>query len=59
MKVLFPEDFYQIYSPDPAAAPGRNAGGCFALLEGGYNHKVLGHNVMALIEGLSGNWLGR
>ena len=33
----------------------RNAGGCFALLEGGYNHKVLGHNVMALIEGLSGN----
>jgi acetoin utilization deacetylase AcuC-like enzyme len=32
----------------------RNGGGCFALLEGGYNHQVLGHNVMALIEGLSG-----
>jgi acetoin utilization deacetylase AcuC-like enzyme len=32
----------------------RSAGGCFAILEGGYNHKVLGHNVMALIRGLSG-----
>jgi acetoin utilization deacetylase AcuC-like enzyme len=32
----------------------RNKGGCFAILEGGYNHQVLGHNVMALIEGLSG-----
>jgi acetoin utilization deacetylase AcuC-like enzyme len=30
----------------------RNKGGCFAILEGGYNHSVLGHNVMALIEGL-------
>ena len=28
-------------------------GGCFAILEGGYNHEVLGHNVAALIEGLS------
>lgn len=28
-------------------------GGCFAVLEGGYNHEVLGHNVAALIEGLS------
>jgi acetoin utilization deacetylase AcuC-like enzyme len=32
----------------------RCAGGCFGILEGGYNHEVLGHNVMALIEGLSG-----
>jgi len=32
----------------------RCGGGGFALLEGGYNHRVLGHNVMALIEGLSG-----
>jgi acetoin utilization deacetylase AcuC-like enzyme len=31
----------------------RTRGGCFAVLEGGYNHRVLGHNVMALIEGLS------
>ncbi len=27
--------------------------GCFALLEGGYNHKVLGQNVTALINGMS------
>jgi acetoin utilization deacetylase AcuC-like enzyme len=33
----------------------RCGGGCFGILEGGYNHKVLGHNVMALIEGLSGD----
>lgn len=33
-------------------AAGRSGGGCFAVLEGGYNHSVLGHNVMALLEGL-------
>ena len=32
----------------------RNAGGCFGLLEGGYNHAVLGKNVLAFIEGLDG-----
>lgn len=32
----------------------RSGGGCFGILEGGYNHEVLGRNVMALIEGLSG-----
>jgi acetoin utilization deacetylase AcuC-like enzyme len=31
----------------------RNNGGCFALLEGGYNHRVLGLNVLALTDGLS------
>lgn len=31
----------------------RNAGGCFGLLEGGYNHSVLGLNVRAFIEGLA------
>ncbi|MBW1730893.1 MAG: histone deacetylase family protein [Deltaproteobacteria bacterium] len=35
------------------AAATRCNGGCFAILEGGYNHQVLGHNVLALIEGLS------
>lgn len=30
-----------------------NGGGCFAILEGGYNHSVLGHNVRALLDGLS------
>lgn len=31
----------------------RNKGGCFAVLEGGYNHHVLGHNVLALINGIT------
>jgi acetoin utilization deacetylase AcuC-like enzyme len=26
--------------------------GFFAILEGGYNHGVLGENVMALLEGM-------
>jgi acetoin utilization deacetylase AcuC-like enzyme len=29
-----------------------NNGGCFGILEGGYNHSVLGKNVLAFIEGL-------
>ncbi len=32
----------------------RNQGGCFGILEGGYNHQVLGKNVLAFIEGLEG-----
>ena len=32
----------------------RNGGGCFAIHEGGYNHGVLGKNVLAFIEGLRG-----
>jgi acetoin utilization deacetylase AcuC-like enzyme len=31
----------------------RNDGGCFAVLEGGYNYDVLGQNALALINGLS------
>ncbi len=30
----------------------KNNGGGFAILEGGYNHRVLGDNVLALIEGM-------
>ena len=30
----------------------QHGGGCFAILEGGYNHRVLGQNVMAFIEGM-------
>jgi acetoin utilization deacetylase AcuC-like enzyme len=33
-------------------ASNKNGGGCFAILEGGYNHSVLGQNVMAFIEGM-------
>jgi acetoin utilization deacetylase AcuC-like enzyme len=29
--------------------------GFFAILEGGYNHRVLGHNCMALLEGMREN----
>ncbi len=32
----------------------RNNGGCFGILEGGYNHNVLGKNVLAFVEGLAG-----
>jgi len=31
----------------------RNNGGCFAILEGGYNHDVLGQNVLALMQGMA------
>ncbi len=30
----------------------RNNGGCFGILEGGYNHSVLGRNVLAFIRGM-------
>jgi acetoin utilization deacetylase AcuC-like enzyme len=30
----------------------RNNGGGFGILEGGYNHSVLGKNVLAFIQGL-------
>jgi acetoin utilization deacetylase AcuC-like enzyme len=30
----------------------RNQGGCFGILEGGYNHAVLGRNVLAFVNGL-------
>ena len=36
-------------------AAGENGGGCFAILEGGYNHGVLGQNVLALLEGMGKN----
>lgn len=35
------------------AAAARNNGGCYGILEGGYNHDVLGQNVLAFVEGLS------
>jgi acetoin utilization deacetylase AcuC-like enzyme len=41
-----------------AAAARRAGGGVFAILEGGYNHAVLGHNVLALMEGMQQGWTG-
>ncbi len=49
--VLYTEDYYEIGKMVKNAAV-RNNGGCFAILEGGYNHNVLGRNVLALIKGL-------
>jgi len=46
-------DDYQRIGRMVRAAAKRCGGGCFGILEGGYNHQVLGHNVMALIEGFS------
>jgi len=50
---LATQDYHEIGRMVREAAE-RNKGGCFALLEGGYNHEVLGQNVMALVDGLSG-----
>jgi acetoin utilization deacetylase AcuC-like enzyme len=50
--LLRTDDYRQIGTMVREAA-NRIGGGCFAILEGGYNHSVLGDNVMALINGLS------
>ncbi len=51
-RILATEDYTRIGSLVRRAAR-RSGGGCFAALEGGYNHKVLGQNVLALLRGLS------
>jgi acetoin utilization deacetylase AcuC-like enzyme len=49
--ILHTDDYTEIGRRVRAAA--RNCGGgCFGVLEGGYNHNVLGRNVRALLEGL-------
>ena len=52
--LLSTDDYRKIGKMVKEAAE-RCGGGCFAILEGGYNHKVLGHNVKALLDGLSGD----
>jgi len=49
--LLLTEDYHQMgrMVKDTAA---RIGAGYFAVLEGGYNHRVLGKNVMALLEGM-------
>jgi acetoin utilization deacetylase AcuC-like enzyme len=51
--ILNTDDYTQIGRMVKASTE-RCGGGCFALLEGGYNHRVLGQNVRALIEGMAG-----
>ena len=50
--LLLTEDYYNIGRLVKDAST-RCKGGCFGILEGGYNHSVLGDNVKALIKGLS------
>lgn len=45
-------DYYIIGRMVKKAAHDRG-GGCFAILEGGYNHSVLGNNVASLINGMA------
>ncbi|MDM8552955.1 histone deacetylase family protein, partial [Desulfobacterales bacterium HSG2] len=49
--VLKTEDYTEIGRMVRESA-NRQGGGCFGILEGGYNHQVLGRNVMALLEGM-------
>lgn len=51
--LLLTEDYHTM-GQMVARAARRNGGGCFAVLEGGYNHRVLGLNAAALLEGLAG-----
>ena len=50
--LLHTEDYNEIGYMVRSAAE-RNGSGCFAILEGGYNHNVLGENVLALIQGMT------
>lgn len=50
-KMLETQDYYSIGTLVRSAAK-KNGAGFFAILEGGYNHAVLGQNVKALIEGM-------
>lgn len=49
--LLYTED-YKTMGAWVRQAAIRNGGGCYGLLEGGYNHNVLGKNVLAFIEGI-------
>ena len=50
--LLNTEDYEEIGYRVRSAAD-RNQGGCFGILEGGYNHEVLGDNALALIQGMA------
>jgi acetoin utilization deacetylase AcuC-like enzyme len=51
--LLTTDDYYQMGFMVRLASA-RQGGGCFGVLEGGYNHEVLGQNVLAFVEGLFG-----
>lgn len=52
--LLYSDDYRRMGQMVRRAAWERG-GGCYGLLEGGYNHAVLGRNVRAFLEGLAGN----
>jgi len=49
---LLETDDYRTMGARVRRAAARNQGGCYGILEGGYNHAVLGGNVLAFLEGL-------
>ncbi len=51
---LLSTDDYHTLGRMVHAAATRQAAGCFGILEGGYNHDVLGLNVRAFIQGMGG-----
>ncbi|OPL12798.1 MAG: acetylpolyamine aminohydrolase [delta proteobacterium MLS_D] len=51
--LLSTEDYRELGRMTRNAAE-KSRGGCFAVLEGGYNHRVLGKNVLAFLEGMDG-----
>jgi acetoin utilization deacetylase AcuC-like enzyme len=50
--LLWTEDYHGMGRMVRQAAD-RMKAGCFALLEGGYNHRVIGENVLAFLNGLN------
>ncbi len=52
--LLLTQDYYDMGQMVKEAAL-RSGGGYFAILEGGYNHGVIGQNALALIKGMSLN----
>ena len=49
--LLYTEDYREMGAWVKETAS-NNSGGCYGILEGGYNHNVLGGNVLAFLEGL-------
>ena len=52
---LLETDDYRTMGARVREAAVRTQGGCYGLLEGGYNHDVLGENVLAFLRGLTGS----
>lgn len=51
---LLTTDDYRLMGSMVREAAMKTGAGFFAILEGGYNHRVLGHNAWALIRGMDG-----